>query len=224
MKGVMFLVMFPILLIASPWSSVKNGIKEYERGNFEKALENFQNAQLDDPISPIVHYNMASALYKQKKYDKAVHEYQKAAEKARDNHLLAKIWYGLGNSYFQSDSLLKAIECYKKSLEYDPDDKDAKYNLELARALLKELAKKEEQPQAQAQQSQGGAQHQQSQQPQPDTTGTDTTQKGGSGEKKEEISKEDAERILNLIDQSDKNLQNQRELPIRGGEYHEKDW
>lgn len=223
MRYVMLLfLVVPFVLYASPWSSTRKGITEYEKGNFDGALEKFREAELDDPVSPIVHFNIASALYKQNKYDKAIAAYMKAVEKAKEPAFLAKIWYGLGNAYFKSDSLLKAIECYKRSLEYDPNDKDAKYNLELARALLKELAKKEQQP------SQGQTQASSSQQQSAgsDSTSADSTKTQASQgeEKQEEISKEDAERILNMIDQADKNLQNQREVPIRGREYHEKDW
>ena len=46
----------------------------------------------------------------------------------------------------------EAIEAYKKTLELDPQDRDAKHNLELVRAKLKEMADKEQQQQDQQQQ------------------------------------------------------------------------
>ena len=138
----LLLLLVPSLVLASAWSSVRKGVEKFEKEKYGEALESFRNAEMDDPDSPIIHYNLASALYKEKKYDKALEEYNKAVEMATGDELLAKIYYGMGNAYFQNDSLLRAIDAYKKSLEYEPDDEDAKYNLELARALVKELAEK----------------------------------------------------------------------------------
>jgi tetratricopeptide (TPR) repeat protein len=228
MKAASFVVLLftATSLLASPWGATRKGIKEYKKENYEGALENFQKAQLDDPVSPIVNLNIATSLYKQKKYDRAIMAYQKAAEKAEDPRLLSKIWYGMGNAYFQSDSLLRAIECFKKAVDYNPEDKDAKYNLELARALLKELAKKEEQPQ---QQATGGQSQKEQNVPRPDSTRADSTknnqaQSAGKEKKENEDARQQREQALNRIEQMDKDQQRQRELPIRGRTQHEKDW
>jgi len=59
--------------------------------------------------------------------------------------LSAKAFYNIGNCYFQQNKLKESIEAYKKALELKPDDYQAKYNLELARAKLKEMADKQQQ-------------------------------------------------------------------------------
>ncbi len=50
--------------------------------------------------------------------------------------LSAKIEYALGNHYARAERLSEALEAYKRSLLADPDDADAKHNLEvIARQL-----------------------------------------------------------------------------------------
>lgn len=44
----------------------------------------------------------------------------------------ATLYYNLGNSYFKSDDIAHAILCYERALVYNPSDRDAQFNLELA--------------------------------------------------------------------------------------------
>ena len=49
-------------------SKVKAGVKAFEDSQYDKSLQHFQDALLDDPENPLGHYNVAEALYKNKKY------------------------------------------------------------------------------------------------------------------------------------------------------------
>lgn len=234
---ILFLMLIPSVIFASAWSSVRKGVNHFEKEKHSEALESFRAAELDNPKSAIVHFDIASALYKGKKYDKAIKEYAKAAELSSDAKILAKAYYGMGNSLFQSDSLLQAITAYQKSLDYDPTDKDAKYNLELARALVKELAKKKKQPQQQQgqgqQKKQKSAQNdstaqqqkkQEQKQAQADSTQQQQNKEGKQLKKKKKMSQEEAERILKALEQNEKEEQSKRQLPIKRQGKHEKDW
>lgn len=50
--------------------------------------------------------------------------------------MAAKIQFALGNTYFRQKQLKAAAEAYRQSLRYDPDNLEAKYNLELMQQLL----------------------------------------------------------------------------------------
>lgn len=52
--------------------------------------------------------------------------------------LAAKIQFALGNNYFRQKQLKLAAEAYRQSLRLDPDNLEAKYNLELMQQLLSE--------------------------------------------------------------------------------------
>ena len=123
-------------------SKVKAGVKAFDESQYDKSLQHFQDALLDDPENPLGHYNVAEALYKNKKYEEAIKSYQKSLN-SEDITLRKKAFYNLGNSYYQMNKYQEAIQNYIKALELDPNDQDAKHNLELVRAKLKEMADKQ---------------------------------------------------------------------------------
>jgi len=123
---------------------IEKGNENYAKEQFEQALTDYKDALLDDPLNETALFNQGDALYKLKKYEEAVEAYQKDVS-SEDLDLCSKAFYNIGNTYFQMDKLQESIQSYIKSLELNPNDTDAKYNLELARAKLKENADKQQQ-------------------------------------------------------------------------------
>ncbi len=216
-------------LYPSAYSDVKEGRDKFIETNYEEALGKFRNAELENPQSPEILHNIGVSLYKQKRYDKAREQLIKALTHAEDTLLQSKIYYGLGNCYFKEDSLTKSILMYKKALEFNPNDQDAKYNLELARALLKELADKKQQPNQQQQQQQDGQgdqqQQQQNQQQQQQSQGgnKDEEQEGQQegdkeGDKKEEEKEENEQAGAKDDEKKDEEQEGQSAAQAQKGE------
>lgn len=241
--NISFLVLTQALFSQSMRARVNQGNKLFEQDKFEEALTNYQDALLDDPMNEKVIFNKGDALYKLKKYDESVSEFQKVVG-SKDMQLSAKAWHNIGNAYFQQDQLQESIDAYKRSLELNPNDYDTKYNLELARAKLKELAEKQpqqsqpdqqQQPssdsqQQQTQDSQQGDQDEQESQSEPQEAaaeeGEDQQQPQEMPELREEdqISKEEAQRILDALKEDEQKAQ-ERKAPVRGGQRRAgKDW
>ncbi len=122
---------------------INKGNKLFKEGKYEQALAAYQDALLDDPLNEVALFDLGDAYYKIKKYKEAIDAYQKVVG-SQNLELSAKAFYNIGNAYFQQNKLKESIEAYKKALELNPNDRDAKYNLELARARLKEMAKKQQ--------------------------------------------------------------------------------
>jgi len=135
----------------------------------------------------------------------------------------------MGNCYFRNNDLPKAIDSYKRALELDPDDRDAKYNLEVARQKLKDLANKQQQPgndqqqqqqpqQQQQQQSQPGSEEEpdkQEQQQAEETKEQPDKPKDGQAAKAVKMSKEEAERLLrSLEDEEQKAMRERLRIPV----------
>jgi Ca-activated chloride channel family protein len=124
-------------------------------------------------------------------------------------------YYNLGNSMFRAGDMRSAVEAYKKSLLIDPDDEDAKHNLEYALRMIEEQQQQQqdqEQSQEQDQQDQQQRQDQQQeqenqeqQQQPPDQAQQD--EQGRQEPPPSEISQDELERILAAIEASDKNTQ-----------------
>ena len=135
----------------------KQASKAYAAGDYDKASRKYAEAQLDDPESQALAYNMGNAEYRKKKYDEAIKAYKKSLH-GDDAGLAASSYYNLGNAHFRKgefavqsgkqegiEDYREAMAMYKKSLEIRPENKDAKRNIEVVQARIKELLEKQKQ-------------------------------------------------------------------------------
>ena len=116
---------------------MQQGSTSYGDSKYEEALKSFVDAQIESPENPQLKYNIANAHYKMRNYEEAIKNYQDVAATARDISLEETSLYNIGNCLYRQGKLEEAIEFYKKALDLDPDDEDAKYNLEFTREELK---------------------------------------------------------------------------------------
>lgn len=221
------------------------GNKAYEKGDVKKALDYYHQAEVERPETPEIFYNQANALSKNGSLEEAIEKYDKALN-SNSIPLQSRAHYNAGNAYFQKQEYVRAIEAYKAALELNPDDVDAKYNLELARVMLKEQLKRQPQDKNQQQQQDQQKQQQQEQQKQDeqknqqgkndqqqqqDGTGQDKKEQKPQGEGKQDqqdqqdkMSKEDAMRILRSMAESEKETQKNVQRTKGPGNYRGKDW
>lgn len=230
-----------ILFIFTQWAysdlsrkKTKKGIESYEQAQWDESLQYFQDALLDDPENPTGHFNIGDAQYKRKNYEESLKSYEKAMT-TQDVNLKQKSYYNLGNTYYQMNKYQESIQSYIKALDLDPNDADAKYNLELVRAKLKEMAQKQpmqNQPQQQQQQrdqqnqdqneNNNESKEQQREQQQEEQQSQQEQQKS---ENKKELTKEEAERILQALKSEEKENQKLRRAKQSSQKVRvEKDW
>lgn len=230
----------------------EQGNEAYEEGQFKEALDLYHEAEIEKPETPEIYYNQANALVKTGKYEQAIEKYSKALN-STDIKLQADAYYNQGNGYFMKEDFVNAINAYEQCLNINPDDVDAKFNLELARNRLKEQMERQEQDKQDQQQEQQQDEQQQEEQKQDEQQQEEKSeeekqqeqqeqeQQGGEedkdneeqGEKPppppesqeqqmEEMSKEDAERLLNSLE--DMEAQNQKRKYKIQGTYQGEDW
>ncbi len=136
---------------SSPAGDVKEGKDLYEQEKYDEAAEKFGQAQEESPESDIVNYNLGAALYKKGQYKEAAEAFTRALV-TEDRALEAKAIYNLANSTFQLGSQTagadpnsaismyrESLDYYKRALELDETDRDAKFNHELVEKKLKIL-------------------------------------------------------------------------------------
>ena len=178
-------------LAASLYDTVKKGNQLYLDGKFDEALKTYVDGQIEHADDLALKYNIAASHYKTKNYDEAVKGYLDIAASAKDAGLQEKSLYNCGNALYQQGKLEESIEYYKKALGLNPDDQDAKHNLEFVQEELKKRkseAKKTEQKQQQEQQQQKQDENKQQQNQQNDQQGQQQEQNNQQqqGEKKEQ--------------------------------------
>jgi tetratricopeptide (TPR) repeat protein len=243
--GALIMLMIAVV-VSSAWAQgagrrqVAEGNKLYAEGQFDQANNKYRDAEVSNPESPIVHFNIGDALYKKRKYEEALETYRKAAQKSDDALLQAQSYYNMGNTLFRLNKWPESLLAYQQALKLNPNDKDAKYNLEYVRAKIKENARKQpqdhqqqqqdqqqnsEQQDQQDQQKQDQQQEQQNQQ-QSEQQQQEQSREGGTQQKtdKEQLSKEDAARLLEALKNQEKEAQKQRQMKVRGSARVEKDW
>lgn len=202
---------------------VKKGNDLYIEKKYDQALTKYQDALLSDPENERIQFNVANTLYWKKKYEEALKEYQKVVG-TEELELEQQSYFNLGNALYRMGKLPESILAYQQALKLDPDDMDAKYNLEYVRRKLKQNAQKESQSgQQEQQQQQEGEQQKEGedqekkdqQQPQP-----------GEQEQKNpnKLSKEEAERILDALKNDEKDIQKKRKMKASGKVRVKKDW
>jgi Ca-activated chloride channel family protein len=205
-------VLFCILLFSSSivfadvGSNMRRGNHLERKGEYEDAIRSYQEALVQEPDNPKIHYNLGRALYRLERYDEAISEFQLGFLE-KDNDFKANVFYNIGNSQFKKGQLDAAIESYKMSLLVDHEDIEAKQNLEFCLRLKDQM---QHQPQSDStpQPSQQPPQQEQEQKPQP---------------REGEIGKEEAERMLQALQSEEKeNLEKSRTQERK--ENVEKDW
>jgi Ca-activated chloride channel homolog len=124
-------------------SEVEQGNAALQAGKAEEALGHYDKAAAKLPADPGVHLDRGAALYALSRFEEAGKEFLRATE-GQDPALKATAFRNLGNALSKQDKYKEAIEAYKRALTLRPDDKAAKWNLEIALKKKKEEEKKQQ--------------------------------------------------------------------------------
>jgi len=214
----LFVVFFP-LHAQNERKVIRQGLKSYGQGDFGEAEVQFRKAGDINQESFEAGFNTGAAMYEQEKYEETVKQYESLADQAEDPESMAHVWHNIGNSFLEARQYAPSIEAYKNSLRLNPGDQDTKYNLAYAKQKLQE-----QQQQNQDQQDQQN-QDQQDQQNQDQQDQQDQDQQEQQA-RPQQISKEDAERMLNAIQQQEKDVKDKvdKKKAASAKVKTEKDW
>jgi len=120
----------------------------------DKDLEKYEKAVKEDPDSDVANYNLGTAYYRKGQYGKSIESFMKSLN-TEDRDLESKAIYNMANSKYKMGSLKaekdlnsaighykESLEYYKRAMELDESDRDAKYNHELVEKKIKILLDK----------------------------------------------------------------------------------
>ena len=203
---------------------LREGNELFNKQDFEKAEVEYRKAAAKKENSFEAAFNMADALYKQKKYDEALKQFSALAEKENDKKRLGEIYHNIGNTLLAMEKTNESIEAYKESLRNNPTSEATKYNLEFARHKQqqnqqnqqknqqdqnkdKQDQNKEQQNKENSDQQNKQNQDKEQQQDKKDQNKQQNQPNQQPQEQQGKISKEDAERLLDALQQDEKNVQ-----------------
>ena len=72
----------------------------------------------------------ADSAYTSGHYQEAIKDYQSLLKKG----VSADLYYNLGNAYYRSEEITRAVIAYERALQLAPGDKDIRFNLQMARS------------------------------------------------------------------------------------------
>lgn len=222
--AILLLLLSSVILHAqSDRKMIRQGYKAYMDGNFNDAEVDFRKAEDINKESFTAKYNTSTALYQQEKIDESVQRFEELLAETTDDKDEAKLYHNLGNSFLETDKLQESIEAYKKSLRLNPSDEDTRYNLAYALEKLQEQEQQQDQENQDNKENKENKDDQQEQddknkeqQDKQDQNEENEDQESGDQNKEgdheqnqpqpQQLSKEDAERLLNAILQKEKDV------------------
>ncbi len=237
MKWRMIIVLFAVSaqfgFAQSVRSLVNGGNDLYHEKKFSDAEVNYRKALAKEKDLVQGHFNLGNALAKQGKNDEAAKEFSQAAEKAQFKDTKESAYYNIGNTQMSAQQYGDAIRSYVEALKIDPNDDEAKYNLSYALEKLRQ----QQQQQKQNQQNKNDKDKNKQQNKQPNQDQNKDQNKNKNDQKQQpkdqqanrqqqekRMSKQDAERILDVLKNSEKDVQ--KKLRTRPAERPttDKDW
>lgn len=140
-------------------NAIRKGNGFFEKKDFYRALEEYENALQINDRSIIARYNKAVALLELQNEDNkgtskdpralAAEQLNELLEDARlyNKDIAAKSFYNLGNIAFNDSNFSQAIDEYKNSLRIRPDSRETRQNLRLAQLRLQQQQNQDQQNQ-----------------------------------------------------------------------------
>lgn len=193
------------------------GNKNYENKKFVEAEKNYKQGLTKNKDSYKSAFNLGDAYYQQGKYEEAAEQFQMLTHKATSKDTLSKAYHNLGNSLIQSKKYQEGINAYKNALKNNPNDEDTRYNLAYAQKML-------QQQQQQNKDDKNDKNNKDDKENKDNKDNKENDKKDKQNENKEnkdnkneknkeqekqqgQISKEDAQRLLDALQNDEKNLQ-----------------
>jgi Ca-activated chloride channel family protein len=206
--------------------ATSQGNKLYKQGNFNEAINKYDQALTESPEALRPKFNKANSYYRLDDLSQAMDLYREVAAESKDMNLVAKAKYNLGNSYFQQgikqkdsnlqkafDELKTAIDSWRGTLDIEPENQKAAKNIEVARLIMKDIMDQLNKQQQDPNQPRDPNQPQQQQQDQQQGSGQDPNQpqdkqQQGSGQDPNEP--QDPNQTENQQQEQDKQEQQQQ--------------
>ncbi|HRX68517.1 MAG TPA: tetratricopeptide repeat protein [Tenuifilaceae bacterium] len=200
--------------------AIREGNREYKKGEFIDSEISYRSALENNPSSFKGNFNLGDAMYKQEKFEEASKVFEDLSEVNLSPKEKAEVYHNLGNSYFKQEKYPESIEAYKNALRNVPDDLETKYNLAQAqRKLIQQQQQQNNQGEGESQKNQDKNENQENKQDKQDENKDDNkkqeqqqnqqqqNQENQQQQNQQQISPEDARRMMEALQNNEKNIQ-----------------
>ena len=148
---------FFLLFFVSISIGEDKGIDHYNNNEFEKARQYYESVIMDRNNDPAANFGLGSTAFQQQDYAAAMKGFETALGTDNDK-LKSSAYYNMANILAQNQRLEESLAFFRKSLELDPSDLDAKINYELIKFQLQQQQQNQDQNQNQDENNKDGEQ------------------------------------------------------------------
>lgn len=201
---------------------VREGNKKYKENKFTEAQKNYLEALGKKGNSYRGAFNLGDAYYKQGKYKEASDQFEMLTQRKTGNDTLSKVYHNLGNSYLKQKEFEKSISAYKNALKKNTSDEETRYNLAYAQKMLQQQQQQQKQNQDKKDQDKNEDKNKDRNQEKKKDNKKDENKE----QQRQNISKEDAQRLLEALNNDEKKLRdkmNEKKVKVANSPI-EKDW
>ena len=182
---------------------IRRGNRLYRAKKFNKAEVEYRKAVAANSENPQAVYNLGCAMMMIQKDSVAVTYFERASQLEQNKLRRAKSNHNIGVILQNHKMYDKAIEAYKNALRDNPNDNETRYNL----ALCKKLLKKQPKDKDRKKDNKNKDKKQKKQDKDRNNDKKDDNKKQKEQPRKEHMSKDNAEQLLNAAMQDEKQTQ-----------------
>ena len=204
---------------------------------YDEARSYYEEILLKRKNDNAAKFGLGTTAYKQKDIETAL-RFLSDAKNSEDLKLASKAYYNLGNMLREQNKMDESLSLYKKAMELDSEDQDAKINYELLKQVMQQNKEnqqdqnqQDQNQQDQNQQDQNQQDQNQQDQKQQDQNQQDQSQKDQDQQTQDKKNNRDdktdeqiqAEAILNALKDQEK-INQKRQIKKASSRKMEKDW
>ena len=182
---------------------IREGNKQFRVGQYDKAEVSYRKAVEKNPKNPQAAYNLGNALMAQKKDSSAVQQFEQATRIETNPLRKAAAYHNMGVICQTHKMYGEAIEAYKNALRLNPNDDETRYNL----VLCKKQKQKQDQNQQQNQNNKDDQKKDNQKKDDQKDQNKDKKDDKQQQQQKPQMSKDNAEQLLNAAIQNEKMTQ-----------------
>jgi len=183
---------------------IRQGNKQFHRGDYPGAEVSYRKAVEKNPKNPQAVFNLGNALMAQKKDSAAVEQFENAARLETNPLRKSQSYHNMGVICQTHKMYGEAIEAYKNALRLNPHDDETRYNLVLCK---RQKQKQDQNRQNQDQQNNDDKKKDDKKDQQKPEEKKDQQDQKQQEQPKPQMSKENAEQLLNAAIQNEKQTQ-----------------
>jgi len=128
---------FFLLFFVSISIGADKGIDHYNNNEFEKARQYYESILIDRNDDPAANFGLGATAFQQQDYAAAMKGFETTLGTDNDK-LKSSAYYNMANILAQNQRLEESLSFFRKSLELNPSDLDAKINYELIKFQLQQ--------------------------------------------------------------------------------------